>query len=127
MNPAAAAKMDPSTVNTLIIASTVLITIGLIAAAIAFVIVGRAAFRASSPAAAGSFGLLFLALPAISTIVFIVLATATLTAMGIVPAEGCIAIFSSIASFVLGAETQRRREGSPRNPDGAAPKPTHSP
>jgi hypothetical protein len=110
-----AGKLEPATLNLLISAAAALIAIALIVATIAFVIVGRAAFHASSPAAAGSFGLLFLALPALVTIVFIVLATAALTAMSILPANGCIAIFSSIASFVLGAETQRRREGSSSN------------
>jgi len=113
MDPTEVGKIDPSTVNMLI----VLIAVGLIAAAVAFVIVGRAAFHASSPSAAGSFGLLFVALPALTTIIFIVLSTGTLTAMGILPANGCIAIFSSIASFVLGAETQRRREGSRNRPN----------
>jgi len=107
MDSSAVGKLDPSTITTLIIATAALIATGLVAAAAAFIVVGRAAFHASSPAAAGSFGLLFLALPALSTIVFIVLATATLTAMGVIPANGCIAIFSSVASFVLGAEMMR--------------------
>jgi hypothetical protein len=117
--------VDPSTITTLIIATAALIAIGLIAAAAAFIVVGWAAFHASSPAAAGSFGLLFLALPALSTIVFIVLATATLTAMGVIPANGCIAIFSSVASFVLGAETQRRRESGLSRPSEVTPSPDH--
>jgi uncharacterized membrane protein len=106
--------MDPSTVNTLIIASTALIAITVIAAVIGFIIVGKTAFQASSPAAAGSFGLLFLALPALSTIVLIVLTTAVLTVFNFLSEAGCIAILSSIASFVLGAETQRRRERGQR-------------
>lgn len=126
MGLTAAGKIDPSNVNMLIITTTGLIAVGLIAAAVAFVIVGRAAFHASSPSAAGSFGLLFLALPALTTIIFIVLATATLTAMGFIPANGCIAIFSSIASFVLGAETQRRREGSRSRPNEAASPAAHN-
>ena len=60
-------------------------------------------------AGAGGFSLLFLALPALSTIILIVIATAILTGLGILRPDGCIAIFSSVASFVLGAETQRRR------------------
>jgi hypothetical protein len=123
----AAEKLEPSTVNLLIMTTTALIAVGLIAAAVVVVIVGRAAFHASSPAAAGSFGLLFLALPALTTIVFIVLSTGTLTAMGILPANGCIAIFSSIASFVLGAETQRRREaGSSNRPSEGSSSAVHN-
>ena len=101
--------METTTANILIVSSAALIAVGLIAAAVAFVVVGKAAFQASSPSAAAAFGLVFLALPALSTILLIVLTTGTLTAMGVLKPEGCIAIFSSVASFVLGAETQKRR------------------
>ena len=107
-----ATHLDPANINILIITTAALIAVGLIAAAVAFIVVGKAAFQGSSPAAAASFGLIFLTLPSLTTIVLIVLATGTLTAMGILPTNGCIAIFSSIASFVLGAEIQRRREGA---------------
>src|SRR5690242_1152973 len=107
---------DPSALRFVILASAALIAVGLVAAAVAFIIVGREAFRAPhSPAGASPaavFGLLFLALPALFTIVLVVLATAILTAFNILPVAACVAIFSSVASFVLGAETQRRRTES---------------
>jgi len=112
--------MEATTVNILIVSTAALIALGLISAAVTTVFVARAAFRASSPSAAGTFGLLFLALPALSTIVLIVLATATLTAMNFLKPEGCIAIFSSVASFVLGAETQKRK-GTPKKPRTSRP------
>lgn len=110
--------MDVSTVNILIMASAALIAIGLIAATVAFIIVGKAAFQAKSPSSAASFGLLFLALPTLSTIVLIILSTGTLTAMKVITPEGCIAIFSSVASFVLGSETERRKKIS----EGSVPR-----
>jgi hypothetical protein len=52
---------------------------------------------------------LFLAIPAVLTITLIIIATAVLTAYRYLDPSGCIAVFSSVASFVLGAETQKRR------------------
>jgi hypothetical protein len=124
---AAKLAIDSSTVKTLIIACTALTAVGFVAASIAFVMIGKAAYKAHSASAAGSFGLIFLALPALTTIVFIVIATATLTAMGILPTNGCIAIFSSIASFVLGSETQRRRGTSRGGTTGTPPPQPDSP
>jgi hypothetical protein len=111
LEPLASLKADPTMVNTLIISSAVLIGVGLIAASIVTILIGRAAYASgAAPDAARSFGLFFLTLPAVITIVFIVLATATLTAMNLLPQGGCVAIFSSIASYVLGSEIQKRRE-----------------
>ena len=109
--------METTTLNILIIAGATIVSIAVVAASVAFIVVGKEAFRASSPSAAGAFGLLFLALPSVCTIVLIVLATATLTGVGILKAEGCIAIFSSVASFVLGAETQKRRNTTKKSDD----------
>jgi hypothetical protein len=113
---------DSSSFRLVILSSAALIALGLVSAAVAFIIVGREAFRAPSPSTgegspAAVFGLLFLALPTLFTIVLIVLATAILTAFNVMPVDGCVAIFSSVASFVLGAETQRRRteHGNPAN------------
>ena len=125
-------KVDPSTMNLMIITTTVVIAIGLIAAAVAFVIVGRAAFHASSPSAAASFGLFFHAAPALTTIVFIVLATATLTAMGLLRRTDLLrSLAASPPSFsalkLSGGEGSRsiqlRRENRERRRDqpGVAP------
>jgi len=102
--------MPPDTARFLIIGAAAALSLGVIAAATAFIIVGLAAFRAGShPEGPASMGLLIVAFPAVITIVLIVIATATLTAMGILNANGCVAIFSSVASFVLGAESQKRK------------------
>ncbi len=100
---------DPTNATVLLLCIAGVIATGIIAAAISFTIVGRAAFSANSPGAAGAFGLLFLALPALMTITLIIIATAVLTAYHYIDSAGCIAIFSSVASFVLGAESQKRR------------------
>ena len=111
MEPTSSLNVDHTIVNTLIVSSAALIGVGLVAASVAMILVGRSAYTSgAAPEAARSFGLVFQALPSLTTIVFIVLATATLTAMGFLPSSGCVAIFSSIASFVLGSETQKRRE-----------------
>jgi hypothetical protein len=107
---------DPTNVNIILLCITAVIAISIVAAAIAFVLVGRAAFAATSPSAAGAFGLLFLALPALMTITLIIVATAVLTSYHYIDSNGCIAIFSSVASFVLGAESQKRKTA----PDPAA-------
>jgi hypothetical protein len=104
--------MDAVTLKLVIICATILIAIALVGAAICLMVIGRVAFLARSPASAGAFGLLFLALPALVTIVLIVVATAVLTGNGILKPEACVAIFSSVASFVLGAETQKRRDST---------------
>lgn len=104
------ATMPPETARILIIGAATALSVGIVAAAAAFIVVGLAAFRSGShPQGPQSFGLLILAFPAVTTIVLIVIATATLTAMGIINASGCVAIFSSVASFVLGAEFQKRK------------------
>ena len=112
---------DLSSANTLIVCIAFVISLSIIAAAVAFIVVGRAAFAASSPTAAGAFGLLFLALPAVMTITLIIIATAVLTAYHYIDSNGCIAIFSSVASFVLGAETQKRRNVLEGRDAGANP------
>jgi hypothetical protein len=109
-------KLEPSTLELLIKCVSVIVGLGLVAAAAVLIIVGREAFRAHGPSPARAFGHLFVVLPALSTIVLIVAATAVLTAMEYLKPEGCVAIFSSIASFVLGAESQKRRE-FPQNTD----------
>ena len=100
---------DISSANILIICLAAVISIGIVAAATSFMIVGRTAFASPNTAASRSFGLLFLAMPAVLTITLIIIATAVLTAYRYLDSSGCIAIFSSVASFVLGAETQKRR------------------
>jgi peptidoglycan biosynthesis protein MviN/MurJ (putative lipid II flippase) len=98
-----------TTANILIVCLALVISIGIIAAATFFMVVGRAAFSSTHAASARSFGLLFLAMPAVLTITLIIVATAVLTAYRYLDPSACIAIFSSVASFVLGAETQKRR------------------
>lgn len=116
-------KITPEILHLLIQCATTIICIAFIGAAACFIIVGKTAYGASSPSAAGSFGLLLLAIPSISTIVLIVLATAALTAADLIKPEGCVAIFSSIASFVLGAESQKRRDKKPTPTNGTPGKP----
>lgn len=111
--------MDVITLKTLIICVTILVAIALVAASVCVMVIGRAAFQAKSPASAGAFGLLFLALPALATITLIVVATAFLTNNGTLKPEACVAIFSSVASFVLGAETQKRRDSSSHKPQSS--------
>ena len=107
---------DPSSVSVIILCITAVIAISIIAAAVAFVLVGRAAFAATSPSAADAFGLLFLALPALMTITLIIVASAVLTSYHYIDSNGCIAIFSSVASFVLGAESQKRKAAAAAPP-----------
>jgi hypothetical protein len=101
--------METSTLNVLIVAAATVLVISVVAIAVAIIMVGREAFRASPTATANVFGLIFSALPALTTIIFIVVATAVLTREKILTPEGCIAVFSSVASFVLGSETQKRK------------------
>jgi hypothetical protein len=118
------ASIPPETARLLIIGAATALSVGIVAAAAAFITVGLAAFRSGShPNGPESFGLLMRAFPAVTTIVLIVIATATLTAMGILNASACVAIFSSVASFVLGAESQKRKD-APDQLDGKATPPT---
>ena len=114
-------KMDPTAIHYVILSVAGLIAFAILVTGVAFTSVGRVAFASSSGAGAGAFSLLFLTLPALSTIILIIIATAFLTGLGILQPDGCIAIFSSVASFVLGAETQKRRNGAPeKTPDAPA-------
>jgi hypothetical protein len=89
MEPTASLKVDPTIINTLIVSSAILVGVGLVAASVVMVLIGRSGYiSGAAPEAARSFGLVFQALPALTTIVFIVLATATLRAMGFLPATG---------------------------------------
>lgn len=104
--------VDPAYAHFILLCIVGVIGISIVAAAISFMVVGRAAFAANDPSATATFGLLFQTLPTVLTITLIIIATSILTSFGYIESNGCIAIFSSVASFVLGAETQKRKSGS---------------
>lgn len=117
---------DPSYGSLILICIAAVTAISVVATAISFMVVARAAFAASSSSATATFGLLLQAIPSVLTITLIIISTAVLTSYHYIESSGCIAIFSSVASFVLGAETQKRRR-APTSPgaaaDGAMPSP----
>jgi hypothetical protein len=113
---------ETSSATILIVCLALVISTG-IGTAISIMVVERAAFPSASAAAAKSFALLISALPAVLTITLIIVATALLTAYRYLESSGCIAIFSIVASFVPGGETQRRKS-EPRASESDTPSKT---
>jgi hypothetical protein len=81
-----------------------------LAATIALAWMGIVAFRSGE---ARVFGLFFQELPAVATVVFIVMSAVGLTAFGWIGPEACVTLFGSIAGYVLGERMHRRERGTP--------------